>query len=501
MSGRNERRPVVSAAIFAALALCLFLSMFPSLRVASADGEHRRARELLPEGTASNAGAIPPHVPPPIPGRASHKERATLALDWVSAARGILSRVEPGRDAADVLLACAFLERNIDTQRAQAAADLAAARDAYAAADPFRAVAILELARLELARGHPQAALGYRKSLGRYDRSGGLLGPSTLDQMRETAARRHFDLYWPRAEAGMLAGIGKLSEAGRVLERGSARLQDPNRRARRLERAARYYVRASQPAEALAAIDAASRHVPAERRQADLAFWRLHIEHGVIDKNGSPALLSAWPGDGFTQRVLGYLDRYGHLASTAEQYLAFGSYAHTANQDEVALEIYRLALANPHLEARFRSSASLLAGLLVMVPVAIELKRYDEAQRFLDAIARMGGGNQELRDVLEIRLREARAAGAEPAEAARVAAEKQAAEKQAPQGVAMPRAPGELIGHLAADAAGQADGDAAEPGGSGDGRSTTRFLLLLLVPGLLLLCLVWRRLLAGRRSA
>jgi tetratricopeptide (TPR) repeat protein len=492
MSTRNENFLRVSAALAAALTLFVLLDA----QQARADGDHPRARELLPAGSASNPGAIPPYVPPPVPGGATHTERGALALEWIAAARAILPRLESARDAPDVLLACAFLGRNIDAGRAQAVRDLQAARDAYPAADPFRAVAILELARIELARGHPQAALAYRESLQRFDKSGGLLGPSPLDQMREAATRHHFDLHWPRAEAEMLAGLGKLGEAGRVLETGSARLRDPNKRARRLERAARYYTRASQRANALAAIDAATRFVEAEHRQADLAFWRLHIEHGVIDKNGSPALLSTWPGEEFTGRVLGYLDRYGHLPSAASQYLSLGSYAHTAGQDEVALEIYRRALANPHLEARFRSSPSLLSGLLVMVPVAIELKRFDEAQRFLDAVARMGGGSQQLRDALEIRLREARAAEATPPER-----EMPPVEEAPPVAPDHGHAPGELLGHRPPADAPPRDAGAENEGLAPEDAMAVSGVLQVLAPGLLLLLLVWLLLSrAGRRE-
>ena len=401
------RRPLrVSAATLAALTLAFLLAP----RAAAAEEEPQPARVLLPAGSASNAGGIPPYAPPRPPAGASLATRKDLALQWIAAAESILPRLEQQRATPDVLLACAFLWRDLPGRHDEAARDFTAARDAYPPAEPFRAVASLELARLELARGHPAAALRHRETLTRFDNSTGLLNPSALDQLREGATRRYFDLHWPRAEAQMLAGMGKLEAAGLVLERGAVRLSDPRLRARRLERAARFYTRAGQPTRAVAAIDAASRDVASEDRQADLAFWRLHIEHGVVDAGGSPALTSTWPGRGFTQRVLAYLDRYGHLPSTAEQYLAFGSLAHTAGRDEIALEIYHRALANPHLESRFRSSASLQSGLLVMVPVAIELQRYSEAQRFLDALTRMGAGSQELRDALEIRLREARAA-------------------------------------------------------------------------------------------
>ena len=203
---------------------------------------------------------------------------------------------------------------------------------------------------------------------------------------------------------------GDLLSAAERQEAIAARLDRAGRpRADRAwAKAARLRARAGDAERALAAVDRALELVEGDGVRADLSFWRLHLQHGLLDADGTPTLGSRWPGDAFVADARATLRGLPGNPRVGPWLLTLASRAVTAERDDVALDLYLLALRDPALLDRARDDPDLAGGLLVAFPVALRLGRLDEAERILDVLAGVADMPVADQDALRLALARAR---------------------------------------------------------------------------------------------
>jgi tetratricopeptide (TPR) repeat protein len=366
----------------------------------------------LPAGTVPRAD-FPPYGPDPALGR--EEVAAWCARTAAAAAQG-------GPRAADLLASAAEALAGDLGRRAEAARLYARALDAYPPEDPGAGLVLLRWARQESWRGNtPQVG----RLLGRLRPWAGRLAPRDLDA---AAARRwrllREALAWelPGLRATWLERQGHFAEAAASLEELAA--ADVPRRgaatqAHLRERAARLRYRAGQRARALEDVDAAI----ALRRDDDTAlarlrFWRLQASHGLLTEGAAALATARWPDEGYERDVLAYLASVHGVEGCATRYLALGSNAYAAGHLRSALAIYRMALRDPVVVEAARHHELVWRGLLLGFDAALELGRFDEAERLLEAVGRVADEPIPERDRFLVAIRRARArahAGEAPA--------------------------------------------------------------------------------------
>ncbi|MFM8980286.1 MAG: hypothetical protein ACKOSS_07485 [Planctomycetia bacterium] len=143
---------------------------------------------------------------------------------------------------------------------------------------------------------------------------------------------------------------------------------------------------------------AAQRHAAEGQRlagddetQARLAFWQLHLAHGLLSPTGLLRPGSAVPGPGFAREVAALHAALAGNTQAGSYLLCSASCALQAGALAQALAIYRLALDDPHLVQAAWRHAGLWGGLLPAVRVAQALGQPDLADELLARIEALAG--------------------------------------------------------------------------------------------------------------
>lgn len=358
------------------------------------------ASEPLPAGTVPSTGA-PPLV--------SEAEGDALP-EWVAACIAAGRRQVGTRAGGDLLYSAGVVLAQELAQPSRALDVLGEAASAYPVDAPYRSLVLLTAAELHLAAGDAVAA---RRMLDSAESATGR--PAPVDADAVTLARRAL-ANERLATLGSGLGVrideatGDLDSAAERQERIAARLDRAGDSAavRAWEVAARIRARAGNRARALAAVDRALELVERDAVRANLSFWRLHLQYGLLDADGAPALGTSWPGDAFVEDARATLRGLHGNPRVGPWLLALASQAVTSDRDDVALDLYLLALRDPVLVDRARDDPDVSGGLLVAFPVALRLGRLDDAGRILDAVAGIADLLPKDLDALRLALARAR---------------------------------------------------------------------------------------------
>ena len=399
-----RRRRVLAGLAGAAIALLCLFGAVPGPS-GTACAEEGADPVPFPPGTTSYGG-----MPPLMPGSPSDADAVRALCDaWTDAGR----RARGTRRGGDMLFSAAGALYDYIRDRERPFALYADAFDAYPAGDPTRGVVLLHHARREMGRGNVPKAQALAAALVPWEsaRAPRDLGPGDLRRWEELAAALREEL--PQLRAELHEANGELLAAAEAL---AGMLVDeavelhPGIRTMLWERVARLRHRGGDRPSSLEAIDRALQFTEeGTRERAKLAFWRLHARHGLVAPDGGPFLPRTWPGDAYERDVRVYLREIQGVEGVGTKYLSLGSSALMANRLEIALEIYLLALRAPDLVEAARRNAMIWRGLLAAVPAAIELERFDDAERLLSTIERIADEPLEQMDQLRILIREGRA--------------------------------------------------------------------------------------------
>ena len=358
----------------------------------------------LPAGIVHNQG-----LPPLLPYSLKDRDGLTRAFDALQAE----GRARPGtRRGGDAWFSAAWLANTMLGRPKDALALYATAEAAYPTNDPMRGIVLVRHAAAELGRGHTPAA---RKLLERAIPWMDAVPPPDLegdDEHRwQLLARLHHEEFRPLV-ARLHAKEGDLRTAAetqaRLLADERASLSS-DRRGRMQEQLARWWLGAGERERALDAIDVAIEHAGDDPREAERRYWRLHARHGLVDAEGAPTMPTTWPGEAFERDVHAFLHAMQGLRGASTAYLSLGSAAYVSDRKAIALAIYQAALRDPELLARARGDATIWRGLLVGYAAALDLGELDEAERILDAVARIAGAAVTDLDAMRVAIAEARA--------------------------------------------------------------------------------------------
>lgn len=367
----------------------------------------------LPEGMVGHGG-----MPPLLPDDPRDKVAVRASCDALVAS----GRAQRGtRKGGDYLFSAAAALYDTLRQFDAAMPIYEEAVDAYPRGDPTRPIALVHLARREIWRGnHPRAA-SLVKEVEPWEHARGPTDLTEREQLRWRQLRQALALELPLVRADLHEAAGRLGEAAASLEalagtQGSGLRE--SQRARLLAQAARLRHRAGDRAGALASVDRAIelQHDDPGRddaRLAELRYWRLHARHGLLSDTATPYLPRTWPGDAYEQDVRILLREIQDVPGIGTMYLALGSTAYTGGKKELALEIYLLAIRSPDLVEQARGKPMIWRGLLAAFPAALQLGRFEDAERILGIVERVADEPIEEMDDYRAALVEARAAAAE----------------------------------------------------------------------------------------
>jgi len=363
----------------------------------------------LPEGTALFTG-IPPYHAADVSTPAAVRAWCDRCADQGREERGT-------RRGGDLLLAAA------DGRRSQSSSDplvrklYETALEAYPRDDVTRAITLVRWAQHESVRGN---APERKRLLERLDAWLDVREPrdadeaelqrwQTWDHLRRVAVARL------RAEED--EAQGRLAEAAAGRERLATEEAESLSRAVRvqfLERAARLYYRAGKRQDAVRTMRRAAESVQketpedTERARAQLLFWTLHAKHGLLTPGGAPRVDARWPAEGFAEDLDSYLRGIQGIDGLATTYLALASRAYAAKKFTRSLDIYLLALRDPSIVAQARHDSSIWGGLLMGYSAAMELERFDDAERILGIVERVADEPIAEKDAYLVALSKAR---------------------------------------------------------------------------------------------
>ena len=381
----------------ARFALCLAAAL-----VAAAGPSY--AAEPLPDGTGLSSGA-PPLVPEVGP--------AGLP-DWANACIASGRRQAGTARGGDLLYAAGIVLARDLRRPDHAVSILEEAAIAYPESDAFLGLVLLESAELRLALGD---LAGARRDLA--DARARSARALPVDATASTL-RRHALLAERVTVLGAPLGV-RIAEAAGDLADAATQQEDIAAARDRQGRAdadaawglaARLHARAGDRAHALAAVDRALELAQGNTMRANLAFWRVYLEHDLLDEQAAPSLGTHWPGDAFEEDVRTTLRGLPGVERVGPWLLALASRAVTADRPAVALELYGMALRDPALLDRARDEPQVRDGLLVAFPIALELGRLDEAERILETLTRAADPPTALFDGYRVALARARAEAA-----------------------------------------------------------------------------------------
>ena len=317
------------------------------------------------------------------------------------------------RLGGDYLFSAAYAEHHFLDAPKEAAPLYAEALAAYPSEDPTRSAVLLEQAQYELSRGNHPRAKALLKPLVSWAAAIAPKDMSKADAGRWRLLREALAEQLPRLQADLAEREGRFADAAVSLEAllnsGEIYLSPPAR-AMAWERIARWHQREGNKDGVERAIEEALENTAEGSARANLTFWRLHARHGLIARDGGPALTRTWPGPAFERDLRMFLRSIQGVEGTGTSYLALASSAFRADRKEIALEIYLLALRAPDLVEAARGDANIWRGLLMGFAAALELDRFEQAEQILSIVERIADEPIQEVDAYRIAIREARAA-------------------------------------------------------------------------------------------
>ncbi|MDJ0973396.1 MAG: hypothetical protein QNJ98_02970 [Planctomycetota bacterium] len=449
------------------------------------------ASEVVPEGTSTRANAFPRYVPTGVNAAPDRETARELARTWAAAAEAVALERPGTQLAVDLLFGAAAVHR-----RGAPAADIEAYRrlaqtavDACQPDDPVEGAALVGLAREELAAGNvpvagrwlERAASSWAAVVASYD--------GTVDVPARIAAlsKTWTETYLP-TRARWLEAEGRDADAAATWSTLAER--SPRGQARHWRRAAEAHVRAKQMDDAGRAIERAIEAAPSDGVRGEHHVWRFYAKHGLLDARGRPRELvnqGPWPKTKALALDLAVLlSALSNLEGTATLYLELGSRAHLANDDATALEIYLAAMDNPYVVQEAHGQSAIWEGLLVAFPAAIKLKRFEDAERILETVARIGSIPAERFERLLVWLKKRRADAAEVEAFERRIAEEAQRRREAERTPETPRTDADATLEVEADDLVPVVPPEPEPESTG----APRWLYLLIFVGVLALLIV-----------
>ncbi len=478
-------------------ALALLLLLAP-VEVALANGD--ATSNPLPEGTILSVG-LPPFHP--------EDTTTTEAVQaWCGRAEAQGQKERGTRRGGDLIFAAADVGLAYRVTAGRGGDRYALALAAYPAGDVSRAVVLVRWAQHESVRGNAPKRSSLLERLRPWIdvREPRDADEAELARWQQWAALRRLAL--PVLVAEEHEANGRLREAADVrstLAREEARSL-PHRGATDLyRRAARLYYRAGLRTESVRAGEDAIKSIAAtspdaERDRARLRFWLLYAQNGILTEDAAPRVDGRWP-ERFDEDLRAFLRRIEGVEGLATTYLSLASRAYAANRFEKALEIYVLALRDPTIVEQARGNSAIWGGLLMAYAAAMELERFDEAERVLEVVERLAEAPFPAKDAYLVALAKARKDVAERPlreEARRKLA--QAKANRATREAARQRSQPARIetGEGASDDDAQ-DGPHEREDGESSGLDLSLLTLFGAIAGVLVLLLVMNRVARGRR--
>lgn len=381
---RAWRAGVVLAALAGALAGSLAGGQ-AGLAAAQA-GEGVPLHAALPAHTLPRLGGYPPYAPDPL-----HVDTAAARAAWAEAIEGCAGRTAGDVQRGSLYASAAEAWRQVPGAVAHAEACLRAALAALDDRHPLDALARLSL--LDLALGEhlaPDAlALGARA----WDFLERPVPHASDPQAALDAwARERIRTLAPPALLQHAALEGDLATACMWAESMAADPQPAwGEPARLHELAAQLCYRAGRTQQARQHAAEGQRRAGDDETRARLAFWQLHLAHGLLSPTGLLRPGNARPGPGFAAEVAALHAALAGNTQAGTYLLCSASCALQAGALAEALAIYRLALDDPFLVQAAWRHPGLWGGLLPAVKVAEALGRVDEAEQLLVRIEALAG--------------------------------------------------------------------------------------------------------------
>lgn len=157
------------------------------------------------------------------------------------------------------------------------------------------------------------------------------------------------------------------------------------------ERAAILAYRIQMPDVARRDVELAAAQATDPEVEARLAFWHLHLDHGLLTPDGLLSPTTQAPKSDYLADLEVVLRGLADNPRVGPFLLSAASSALRRGDNAQALTLYRRALGDPLLsEAAWRQPAY-WAGLLPAVTAALALERFDEAEELLATIQRLAG--------------------------------------------------------------------------------------------------------------
>lgn len=342
----------------------------------------------LPSGTIPAVG-LPPFVP-------DEDVRGSYArlVDWVERVAEAGAREAGTRRGTELLYSAAAVaeaDPTPGTALLRRASALYVEVTAVAPEDePLRALSTLHLMRIGIAIGNfesARAAAAWCEQRARPP-----VDADEVTRARWAAFRGEMATRFPVDAAAILAGLGRPDGAAlRLLDLVEACPPGLSlTRVQLLERVARYRVQAGQATEADRAAERAQELATTDAERARLAFWRLHLRHGLLTRQGDVTPTGARPGPGFAADVERVLVGLAGNPFVLEPLLSSASSALMAGDDAQAFTLYLRALTDPALAERALTTPGIVDGLLAAVPAGIRLGQLDESEALLLALGRLG---------------------------------------------------------------------------------------------------------------
>lgn len=337
------------------------------------------------------------------------EQHAANRRRWCREAQDIAARHPGTQLAADLWFGAAVdcLEGDDAARRTEFVRLSERAEQAYIGSDPALPALWIEMARRHLDIGNTEAVTRLMQRLDPWRavldgwRDGSAPAP------RGTALLTFWNHQYAPVRARWLDATGKLDEAAAVYRHIAE--QGPDRGSRRAwRRATEAYARAGNDDETLRAWQNALDAAASDAERAWELRWRLYYRHGLTGATGRPSdptEPNQWATtDAFKHDLQALLGELAQLDGAASNYLDLGGRAHLAADHETVLDIYAALLDRPDI-ADVAEAEGLAGTLLVAFVSALELKRFDDAERLLATIQRIDRIEDRVLDNVEALLR------------------------------------------------------------------------------------------------
>lgn len=333
--------------------------------------------------------------------------------------------------------------------------------------DPLAALARLRLFELALDEAAPPEARAMGATAWAFIEWKAPLDATPLAAQRWALAKREIHARYPPTIVRLALLDGDILKAARwaLAMAKSANPRWAQRPAELWERAAILAYRVGRLDVARYAARLAAERATDPEAQARLAFWRLHLEHGLLSPEGILSPNQSAPKPGYLEDLEVLLRGLAGNPHVGPFLLSAASSALHGRAYETALAVYRRALGDPVFVQGAWRQPDFWAGLLPAVMAALALERFDEAEELLAMVERIAGELVGEADGLRAEIKLKRVQAAERASAAPPAPPQPPEPEPAPPPPPAPREPGQL---LLPDAAARADPQAPPAAGEGE---------------------------------